>query len=88
MPTQKIEPIGRILRLRDLVTHKKRDGTIRTGKLGLGRTQVYKMMAAGTFPKPIQLGLNSVGWKECDVNAWIAARPIANNAPVKRASRG
>jgi prophage regulatory protein len=24
-----------------------------------------------TFPRPIRLGANSVGWLECEVDAWI-----------------
>ena len=77
MPTPKIEPIGRVLRLRDGIK-----------KIGLGKTKIYSMIASGAFPKPIQLGPMSVAWKERDVDAWLEARPIANNAPVKRASRG
>ncbi len=77
MTTHDLQPIGRVLRLRDLIK-----------KVGLQKTKIYSMIAAGTFPRPIQLGLNSVGWKERDIDAWIAARPIANNTPVKRASRG
>ena len=77
MPTHQVQPIGRVLRLRDLVK-----------KIGLGKTKIYSMIASGTFPKPIQLGPMSVAWKERDIEAWLQSRPIANNAPVKRASRG
>ena len=40
---------------------------------GLSRSSIYAKMASGTFPKPVRLGENSVGWKESDVQGWIAA---------------
>jgi prophage regulatory protein len=40
---------------------------------GLSRSSIYAKMARGTFPKPVKLGENSVGWKETDVQNWIAA---------------
>ena len=42
---------------------------------GLSRSSIYAKMANGTFPKPLKLGENSVGWKETDVQGWIAALP-------------
>jgi prophage regulatory protein len=41
-------------------------------KTGLGRSSVYKLIAHGTFPKPVQLGLRSVGWVDLEIEAWIA----------------
>jgi predicted DNA-binding transcriptional regulator AlpA len=74
MTTHNLEPIGRVLRLSDLVSHKK-NGRIRMGKLGIGKTKLYGMIAAGTFPKPVRLGPNSVGWIEREVDAWLQSRP-------------
>jgi len=42
---------------------------------GLSRSSIYAKMANGTFPKPVKLGENSVGWKESDIQGWIAALP-------------
>ena len=53
----------RILR-RDLVQERT----------GLSRSTIYAMMAAGSFPKPIPLGLRAVGWAESEINAWLEAR--------------
>ncbi|WP_434620186.1 helix-turn-helix transcriptional regulator [Tabrizicola sp. M-4] len=41
---------------------------------GLSRSTIYAMMAAGSFPKPIPLGLRAVGWAESEINAWLEAR--------------
>jgi prophage regulatory protein len=49
---------------------------------GLCRSAVYAGIKAGTFPKPVALGLRSVGWRESVVLAWMASRPTAEE--VKR----
>jgi prophage regulatory protein len=33
----------------------------------------------GTFPRRIRLGVNSVGWIESEIEAWIAARSAARD---------
>jgi prophage regulatory protein len=48
---------------------------------GLKRSTIYEHMSAGTFPKPIRLGLRSVGWLAHEVEGWIAAR-IADSRPT------
>lgn len=45
----------------------------------LSRSRIYALMAAGDFPKPVQLGAMSVAWLEIEIREWIAAR-IANRA--------
>lgn len=42
--------------------------------VGLGRSTIYRWMAEGKFPKPVQLGTYVVAWAHEDVEAWIAAR--------------
>lgn len=41
----------------------------------LSRSHLYALMKKGKFPKPIKLGIRSVGWRVEDVEAWIATRP-------------
>lgn len=41
---------------------------------GLSRSTIYAMMQAGTFPKPIPLGLRAVGWAESEITAWLESR--------------
>lgn len=48
--------------------------------VGLSRSTVYSLIAAGKFPKSISLGERSVGWLESDIQAWIDSRITASNA--------
>ena len=41
-------------------------------RVGISRSSIYKFIAAGTFPKPVQLGPRSVGWLETEIDEWIA----------------
>jgi prophage regulatory protein len=43
-------------------------------RVGLGRSTIYRWMAEGKFPKPVQLGGYSVAWAEDEVEAWITTR--------------
>ena len=40
-------------------------------RTGLSRTNVYRRIAAGTFPAPVALGPRAVGWRESDIIEWI-----------------
>lgn len=46
----------------------------------LSRSRIYALMAAGNFPKPVQLGTMSVAWLEAEIREWIAARIAARKA--------
>lgn len=35
---------------------------------------IYRWERAGLFPKHVQLGPNMIGWREADIEAWIAQR--------------
>jgi prophage regulatory protein len=51
---------------------RRRDVLARTT---LSHTELYRRIAAGTFPKPIPLGGGQrVAWNERDVIEWIDAR--------------
>lgn len=49
-------------------------------RLGIARSTVYDKLSPtsprydATFPRPIKLGLSSVGWLECSVQDWIQSR--------------
>ena len=52
----------------------------------LSRVQRWRRVRAGTFPAPIQLGPNSIGWWEDEIEAWLAARPrVSYAAPAPAA---
>ena len=44
-------------------------------KTGKGRVQTWRDVRDGLFPAPIELGPNSVGWYEDEVDDWLASRP-------------
>lgn len=52
-------------------------------KLSLSRTTIYRMIAAGVFPKPFVLYGNRTAWLEEDVDAWLA-KPAGKVAPDSR----
>lgn len=41
---------------------------------GLSRSSIYAAIARDDFPKPVQLGPQSVAWRQSEVQAWIASR--------------
>jgi prophage regulatory protein len=49
---------------------------------GLSRTNVYKQIAAKTFPAPVKLGARAVGWLEAELETWLAARVDARAGHV------
>jgi len=52
---------GRILRLRAVLE-----------QTGLSRSTLYRKMQLGTFPKQLRISVRCAGWREADVNAWLA----------------
>ncbi|MFZ3191995.1 MAG: AlpA family transcriptional regulator [Moraxellaceae bacterium] len=40
----------------------------------LGRSTIYKLVAAGAFPKPVSLGDRRVGWVSTEIEDWIFER--------------
>lgn len=40
---------------------------------GLGRNTIYKRMRAGTFPRQVRLGPNSVAWLQSDISDWMTS---------------
>jgi len=50
-------------------------GSVVCGRTGKSRVGVWRGVRAGTFPAPVQLGPNSVGWYEDEIDAWLATRP-------------
>lgn len=57
----------RILRLRHVLD-----------RTGLSRSALYRLHASGSFPRRVQLAARSVGWLECDVDAWLSSRVTAS----------
>lgn len=51
---------------------------------GRKRSTLYRGIAEGTFPRPVQLGPQSVGWRKSDLDAWIASRPVTTSRKAGR----
>ena len=43
-------------------------------RVGLGRSAIYAAINRGEFPKPIKLTSRAVGWRQSDIEAWLARR--------------
>ena len=56
----------KILRMRDV-----------TALVGLGRSTIFRMIAAGRFPKAIRLGERARGYKLSELKEWIDERSSA-----------
>lgn len=41
-------------------------------RTGLARSTIYDAMKDGTFPLSVSLGARLVGWRETDIEAWMA----------------
>ena len=48
-------------------------------KTGLPHSTLYRYVALGQFPAPIELGPKTVGWVESEVDAWLEARITARD---------
>ena len=46
-------------------------------QVGLRKSQIYKMIGAGDFPRPVKLTNKAVGWHRKDIDDWLTSRPRA-----------
>ncbi len=44
-------------------------------QMGWSRTTLWRRVRAGAFPAPVELGVNSIGWPESQVNEARDALP-------------
>ena len=42
---------------------------------GLSKSTIYRRIAEGSFPKPVQISAHGVRWRESDIHKWIMDRP-------------
>ena len=64
-PVQARAPPSRMLRFPEVIA-----------RTGLSRTTIWRRVRAKTFPPPIQLGPNSIGWPESTIIEWVESRPV------------
>jgi prophage regulatory protein len=59
------------------------NGVIRLPQLelmvGLSRSSIYRLEAAGEFPKRVKLTSRSVAWPRAAVEKWLESRPAARD---------
>lgn len=41
-------------------------------RTGLSRSSIYAKVRTGEFPKPVSIGIRSIGWIESEIQQWIA----------------
>ena len=58
-----MNPPIRMLRLPDVIQ-----------KTGLSRSQIYRLVGTGTFPRQIQLGERVSAWIEVEIEQWLQER--------------
>lgn len=44
-------------------------------RTGLSRVTIWRRVRAGTFPAPVEIGVNSIGWPAAEISAWLESRP-------------
>lgn len=54
--------------------------------VGLSKTQLYRLIAAGQFPQQIKIGSRASGWLLEEVDQWVQAR-ANERRPVQNAAR-
>lgn len=43
--------------------------------VGLSRSEIYRRIESGRFPRPVRLGDNAVAWRLSDLQRWISELP-------------
>lgn len=67
---------NRLLKLKDVVEIT-----------GRSAASIYRDMGLGTFPKPLELGPNSVRWTDQVIENWLNTRPTRTIARCGRQNR-
>ena len=53
----------------------------------ISKSSLYRLMRAGLFPEPVQVGIRAVRWDEAEVASWLASRPRSHGDGIHRASQ-
>ena len=48
-------------------------------RTGHAKTTIYKLMNAGRFPRPVQIGRRAVGWIEDEIDRYIETKIAARD---------
>ena len=70
--------MGRILTLRELAQR------VRPGlNEKVSRTYFWRLVRANQMPAPLRISHNRIGWREEEIEAWLASRPRARYTSPK-----
>jgi prophage regulatory protein len=50
---------------------------LRERGIDLSRVQLWRMIKAGEFPRPVRLTKQRSAWRETEIDQWMATRPLA-----------
>jgi prophage regulatory protein len=53
-------------------------------RVGLSRPTIWRLERANEFQSRRQLGRNSVGWLEDEIEEWIRSREVVENTPGRQ----
>src|SRR5690349_10889191 len=56
-------------------------------RVSFSKTHIYRKIANGSFPRPVQLGSHKVGFLEREIEEWIVDRLAARDLGVDTADR-
>lgn len=73
VPSASSTPSPRLIRLPAVVS-----------MVGLSKSEVWRRIAAGKFPKPIKLGPNTSAFVEAEVAEWVRLQIEANPPEARR----
>ncbi|SFQ06756.1 transcriptional regulator, AlpA family [Nitratireductor indicus] len=51
-------------------------------RIGLNKASIYRLMAAGEFPRSVKISEIRVAWIESEVDAWMAERVAARDERI------
>lgn len=53
-------------------------------RTGMSRSEIYRRIALGDFPRPCKLGERASAWNSAEIDAWIADRIAARDREAQQ----
>ncbi|MFM9939431.1 MAG: helix-turn-helix transcriptional regulator [Hyphomicrobiaceae bacterium] len=51
-----------------------------TSRISISRAQIYRLVDAGTFPRPVKICGGRIAWVKSEIDGWINQRVAARDA--------
>ncbi len=52
--------------------------------VGLSKSEIYRLISIGRFPRPVPLGERVVAWDSDEIQEWVRSRIAARDEPVEK----